>query len=32
MNAARPLASGRVNLLIDILEAAGEEAPAAAEP
>ena len=32
MNAGWPLASGRVNLLIDILEAAEEEAPAAAEP
>jgi len=30
MNAGRPLASGRVSLLIDILEAAEEEAPAAA--
>ena len=32
MNAGRPPASGRVNLLVDILEAAEEEAPAAAEP
>jgi hypothetical protein len=32
MNAGRPLASGRVSLLVDILEAAEEEAPAAAEP
>jgi hypothetical protein len=32
MNAGRPLASGQVNLLIDILEAAEEEAPVAAEP
>jgi hypothetical protein len=30
MNAGRPLASGRVSLLVDILEAAEEEAPAAA--
>ena len=32
MNGGRPLASGRVSLLVDILEAAEEEAPAAAEP
>jgi hypothetical protein len=32
MNAGRPLASGRVSRLIDLLETAEEEAPAAAEP
>jgi len=32
INAGRPLASGRVNLLIDILEAAEEESPSTVEP
>lgn len=32
MNAVRPLASGRVNLLIDILEAAEDDVPGAEEP
>ncbi len=32
INAGRPLAAGRVNLLIDILEAAEEESPSTVEP